>query len=197
MEAFGHTEADFNLFGLRYQAAGVEAVDLLNGEYDESIWEGVSSLKHLLHERETECPSEPAILIGYSQGALVIHLTLREIAESDPSMLSASHIAGVMLIADPAKVGSESEPVWEEENVPAAPGSGIYKADGLWTKIGGSHHGPLPAAVTSRAISFCANHDIVCAPGFGSHPSVHTGYYQEGNLGAMGQWMAERILGRN
>ena len=169
---------------------------MVNGEYDESIWEGVSSLKHLLHERETECPSEPAILIGYSQGALVIHLALNELAESDPSMLSASHIAGVMLIADPAKVGGESEPVWEEENVPAAPGSGIYKAEGLWTKIHGSHWGLLPAAVTSRAISFCANHDIVCAPGFGSHPSIHTGYYQEGNLGAMGQWMAERIGGR-
>ncbi len=59
MEVFCDTEADFNLFGLRYQAAGVGAVDMVNGEYDESIWEGVSSLKHLLHERETECPSSP------------------------------------------------------------------------------------------------------------------------------------------
>jgi hypothetical protein len=197
IEAYGVPESDFNVLGLRYRALGVEAAALVNGEYEESIWEGVAALKEVLHERETECPSEPAILIGYSQGALVIHLALRELQKSDPSMLSASHIAGVMLIADPAKVGSESEPVWEEENVPAAPGSGIYKADGLWTKLGEPDSGPLPSAVTNRAISFCANHDIVCAPGFGSHLSEHENYYQAGNLNAMGEWMAERILGRN
>jgi hypothetical protein len=197
IEAYGVPESDFNLLGLRYRALGVEPAALINGEYEESIWEGVASLKEVLHERESECPSEPAILIGYSQGALVIHLALREMAESEPSMLSASHIAGVMLIADPAKVSGESEPVWEAANEPALPGSGIYKADGLWTKTDGSHQGPLPSAVTSRAISFCANHDIVCAPGFGSHIGIHTGYYQAGNLNAMGEWMAERILGRN
>ena len=197
IEADGVPESDFNVLGLRYRALGVEAAALINEEYDESIWEGVAALKQVLHEREMECPSEPAILVGYSQGALVIHLALRELQESDPSMLSPSRIAGVMLIADPAKVGGESEPVWEEENEPAAPGSGIFGADGLWTKIGGSHDGPLPSAVAHRAISFCANHDIVCAPGFGSHISVHTGYYQAGNLNAMGEWMARRILGLN
>jgi hypothetical protein len=197
IEAYGVPESDFNVLGLRYRALGVEAAALINGEYEESIWEGVAALKEVLHERESECPSEPAILIGYSQGALVIHLALRELQKSDPSMLSAAHIAGVMLIADPAKVGSESEPVWEEENVPAAPGSGIYKADGLWTKLGEPENGPLPSTVTNRAISFCANHDIVCAPGFGSHLSEHENYYQAGNLNAMGEWMAERILGRN
>jgi hypothetical protein len=195
IEAYGVPESDLNVLGLRYRAAGVSLLNLGTGAYFESIFEGVSSLIEVLYEHETECPGEPAVLIGYSQGALAIHLALHLLGETNPTMLKPSHIAGVMLIADPAKVGSEPEPVWEEENYPAPPGSGVYKADGVWTKAGLPDQGPVPSAVAPRTISFCANHDIVCAPGLGSHVSIHTGYYQSGNLGAMGEWMARKILG--
>ncbi len=199
MEAFGYSASDFKLLGLRYRALGVlfNPFNFGTEAYFESIYEGVESLTDELFEQASKCPSQRAILAGYSQGALVVHLALRELAQSDPSMLSSSRIAGVMLIADPAKVSHESEPVWEEENVPAPSGSGVDKADGVWTKAGLPGQGPLPSAVTGRSISFCANHDIVCAPGFGSHASVHTGYYTATPMNAMGEWMAGRILGLN
>jgi hypothetical protein len=199
MEAYGYAEADFKLLGLRYRALGVlfNPFNFGTEAYFESIYEGVESLVSELYAQASKCPSQRAILIGYSQGALVVHLALRELQQSDPSMLTSSRLAAVMLIADPAKVSHESEPVWEEENYPAPPGSGIDNADGVWTKAGLPEQGPLPSAVTSRAIAFCANHDIVCAPGFGASASVHTGYYTATPMNVMGEWMAGRILGLN
>jgi Cutinase len=195
----GYSESDFQLLGLRYRALGVlyNPINFGTEAYFESIYEGVESLVAELYEQKSKCPSERAILVGFSQGALVVHLALRQLQETDPGMLSSSRIAGVMLIGDPAKVGYENEPVWEEDYVRAAPNSGIDKADGDWTKAGLPDSGPLPNVVSGRAISFCANHDIVCAPGFRATPWQHTSYYTPTRLNVMGEWMAERILGLN
>jgi hypothetical protein len=133
------------------------------------------------------------VVLGYSQGALVVHLALRNLATSDPALLSSEHLAGVMLIADPARVPHGGEMVWEEAEEAAASGSGVAGSSGLWTKAAARGYGPLPAAVTGRTISLCAEGDIVCAPAPGANWGVHATGYGSAELAAMGRWMAARV----
>ncbi len=190
----GYSASDFVALGLHYPALGVSLPFFLTEEDLQSIDAGEEELVSELREVVGRCPNERAVLIGYSQGALVIHLALRTLATSDPALLSSGAIAAVMLIADPGKVPDGGETLWEAAEVQAAPGSQVASASGMWTAAGGRGAGPLPAAITGRTISFCADHDPVCALGFGAHPSVHVDDYNESNLGAMGRWMARRVL---
>jgi hypothetical protein len=193
--AGGYSSGDFVALGLHYPALGVSLPFFLTEEDLQSIDAGQEELVSELREIISRCPNERAVLVGYSQGALVIHLALRTLAMSDPAMLSSGAIAGVMLIADPGRIPHGSETLWEAAEVQAASGSQVAGASGMWTAADGRGEGPLPAAITGRTISFCADHDPVCALGFGAHPSIHVGYYNESNLGAMGRWMARRVLG--
>ena len=199
LSSFGYNDSDFKLLGLRYRALGVAYNPLNFGTlgYFDSIYEGVDHLVDALYDQHSKCPSERAVLVGYSQGALVIHLVLRQLEESDPAMLGPSRIAGVMLVADPAKTEDGHETLWEDENQEALPGSGVAGATGIWTKAKMPGRGPIPSAITSRTISICHDNDFVCAPGAGSNFGVHTSFYTSTVLNAVGRWMAERVLGRN
>jgi Cutinase len=199
LSSFGHSDSDFKLLGLRYRALGVAYNPLNFGTlgYFDSIYEGVDHMIDALYDQRSKCPSERAVLVGYSQGALVIHLVLRQLQESDPAMLGSSRIAGVMLVADPAKTEDGQEMLWEDENQEALPGSGVAGATGIWTKAKMPDRGPIPSAITSRTISICHDNDFVCAPGAGSTFGVHTGFYTATVLNAVGRWMGERVLGIN
>jgi hypothetical protein len=199
LSSFGHSDSDYKLLGLRYRALGVGYNPLNFGTlgYFDSIYEGVDHMIDALYDQRSKCPSERAVLVGYSQGALVIHLVLRQLQDSDPAMLGPSRIAGVMLVADPAKTEDGQETLWEDENQEAQPGSGVAGATGIWTKAKMPDRGPIPSAITSRTISICHDNDFVCAPGAGSNFGVHTSFYTATVLNAVGRWMGERVLGIN
>ena len=201
LEAHSYEDSDFELLGLRYRALGFpyNVVDRGTQAYFDSIWEGVNNLITAISDERRRCSrsSERIVLVGYSQGALAIHLALRILSRSDPQMVSSSTIAGVMLIADPAKTPHGDETTWEAENQQALPGSGIDDASGLWTNFVAAENGPLPAGVTGRTIAICHNHDIVCAPAVLLFPSswrYHTNYGAT-ELNALGRWLARRVLG--
>ena len=193
MSSHGYTDGDYKLLGLRYPALDTNPLYFVTQDYYESIFEGVDRLISELYAQKSSCGGEGqrAILAGYSQGALVVHLALRLLAESDPSMLSASNIAGVMLVADPAKTANGSETVWEGQSLPA--GSGVKNASGLWTKAFGALHGPIPSQIAGRTISICHDHDIFCAPGAHAGVAYHTNY-STGELKSMGGWLANEVL---
>ncbi len=118
----------------------------------------------MIKDEESNCPGERVVLAGYSQGALVIHIVLRELANDDPSVLG-SHIAAVLLMADPAKVSNGAEDTWEADLQQA--GAGVENADGIWTKLPGlrdSDKGPISSSVVGQTLALCHNHDIVCSP---------------------------------
>ena len=196
LASYGYADSDFKLLGLRYRALGIPYNPLNFGTlgYFDSIYEGVDNLVSTLYDQRAKCQNQRAILIGYSQGALVIHLALRELDRSDPSMLSPTRIAGVMLIADPAKISHASETTWEAEDQEASPDSGIDKASGIWTVAGLPNFGAVPSSVTARTIAICHNHDVVCAPGFRAWWGPH-GSYSTSELNALGRWEAGRVLG--
>jgi hypothetical protein len=194
MEKSGYTSTEFEPLGLHYPAVSVTLPFFLRPEYFESVAAGEQELISELTELASACPHQRAVLIGDSQGALVVHLALRQLAASDPSMLSDQRIAGVMLIADPARVAHGKETLWEQPEVEATEGSAVANVPGLWTAARARDFGPLPPAITERTISFCADHDWVCALGFGADWSVHEGFYNSTNLGAMGRVMARRVV---
>ena len=194
-------ELSIKPIGLKYP--GADKADLVfnfvTQDYFDSIFSGVDQLVSLLYDIRQDCPSQRVVLAGYSLGALVIHLTLRQLERSDSSMLSSSRIAAVMLIADPAKTDNGDETIWEGEETQA--GTGVRKAEGVWTKFAiGGDIGPLPSAVTNRTISICHNNDIVCSPSvvfFGlkavsGSVGNHTNY-SASESNAVGRWAANTV----
>ena len=108
--------------------------------YTNSIYDGVDKLIQRMY---AECNQTQFVLTGYSQGALSIHLALRQLAISDPSMLN--RVAGVGLVADPGRTINGGETVWGGANQPASwlvGGSAGVQASFL---VGDSSlSGPLP-----------------------------------------------------
>lgn len=144
---------------------------------------------------------EKIVLSGYSQGALVVHSTLRSLEAFHPQAMS--YIAAVVLVADPGKVSRGAETLWEGEGLPAR--ESIFNAEGIYTKSFGNWFGsadwydtttrgagPLPASVTGRTLSICHDKDAVCAPGRRSGVGPHTNY-SSSELNAMGRWAAELV----
>jgi len=175
-------------FGLRYPALPVPgAWGSIFGnsynEYEESFWEGALDIALGVHEESEECPSEKIVLAGYSQGALSIHLALTDLM----SGADLSHVAAVILLADPENRGDDTSVTkW---------GSAATSADGIYTKaFGRGDTATIPASVGARTISYCHNNDIVCAPGVGSWTTEHTDYAWS-EIEPLGVWAAERAAG--
>lgn len=180
-------------YGLRYRALGTQYNPINFGVagYFESIFNGVFSLSTFLSAQHLRCPSQKFVLAGYSQGALVVHIALRWLADTNPDLLNPSVTAGVALIADPAKIPQGTETLWESGWTPAR--MSIWDAEGVWTKglryILPQDVGPLPGAVTDRTIAICHDNDWVCSPGLGSGPTAH-GSYGATEASPLGAWIA-------
>jgi hypothetical protein len=178
---------------------------LYDADYYSSIYDGVNKLVEMIYDEANHCPNEKLVLSGYSQGALVIHIALRQLAAADRNILN--QIAGVALIADPAKTSNGAEATLEEydsdfHNTWA--GNGIQGAEGVWTKfMYGDDVGPLPSAITGRTIAMCRNHDPVCATPNPTwlterlifNTSLHTDGYYESHTDVLGRWVADKYLG--
>jgi hypothetical protein len=94
---------------------------------------------------------EEIALIGSSQGALAIHLALRELSDQGASWI-VDRVSTVILIADPAKVKDGKEHLFEAKD--KAAGSDVRKADGIWQQFIKIPRpwktGPIPASLTDR-----------------------------------------------
>ena len=199
------SDLTFRWRGLRYRALGVlhNPLNLGHPDYMTSIYQGVDQLVAEIKAHTASCrgQGQRMVLIGYSQGALAIHLALRELERTDPGLLARDNIAGIALLADPGKVPYDAEFTFEEPDKPA--GTGVDKAAGIWTglmeNVPKIDKGPLPEEVVGRTYAICANHDPVCAPAKESSyltglrnikhdMDVHTNYDQ-----AELHWLGERV----
>ena len=159
------------LIPLVYPALSTASISLFNSDYLNSIYDGVGNLLATINALHSACPAEQIVLAGYSQGALVIHLTLKlYLANNEPGLLNQSVIGAVALVADPAKVANDEDTLWQSDQTAA--GSGVSHADGVWTDLrdavsdtNGLMGGPLPSSVDGRTIEICHQYDPVCAPG--------------------------------
>jgi hypothetical protein len=158
--------------------------------YVDSIYDGVDKL---LQRMRDECDDTKFVLTGYSQGALSIHLALRQLAVNDPAMLD--RVAGVGLVADPGRVVNGAETLWGGAGTGASwmvRGAAGVQASLLLADA--SLSGPLPNAVTDRTVSICHDLDMVCAIYPFANPVPHSNY-SSAETNAMGAWLAEKMVG--
>jgi hypothetical protein len=148
-------------YGIRYRALGVWH-NPLKTDYLGSIYEGVAQLTAFLRQEIRRCAADPQeiVLIGYSQGALAIHIALRYLdgeAVLGPDLAAISvmdRISSVILIADPGKVrwGTEVFCTRPSTNRPG-PESATRRASGTSSMRTSTPTRPGPGPCQRRSLS--------------------------------------------
>ncbi len=131
--------------------------------YLESVADGLNSLTGYLESVNRSCAAQHQtpkfILVGYSQGSLVIHQLLHDMPTADPLR---SEIAFVGLIADPAAVTNSTVSInWGT----ALPGDyGICRVAKNVTSVDlcSTGNADIPAAFSHVTQAVCDSGDIVC-----------------------------------
>ena len=114
----------------------------------EPVLDGVRTTLSLVTDRIARCPERPVLMVGFAQGASVVHRVLGRIADSG----GLSHLVGGITIADPDRLAhSAARPVLGD---PAAPGrragilpaflnaqADVPAAQGSFGDLVGVHHG--------------------------------------------------------
>jgi hypothetical protein len=194
--------------GLDYTARAVPLTDGQLPDIDAfigSAWNGAYSLIQELRRQDDSCAAhgEKVVLVGYSQGAWVIHATLQYLYARDSELLdnlvavgylsdplrSTSADAGIMYAgtAKPEGSGLGSSKGFARVGIPNAVLSFHDWQRGLFESLiaaqgdvdnislsGGSY----PPSISTSTISLCDNQDIVCGWSFdqANSISVHESY---------------------
>lgn len=143
---------------------------------------GITDILLVIASRRRLCPQERYVFAGYSQGAMVVHRTLFQIA--DRKLLPERRILGFVLIADGDQLKDQ-----RGLNLGTA-GNGSGRSEGIsWInpKAAGETYKPvarrIPTAYRDRTISVCDENDIVCDPENLELPlpwkrvKIHTSHY--------------------
>jgi hypothetical protein len=165
LTAMGVSSADIGYSSLVYPAVGVLDWGVIltdGGAYLDSVDQGEATLRSYLAWLTTYCPHTKSILIGYSQGAHVVH----RVIDSGLSDAALDNIGGVLLIADPIGTGDSFythiiDPVTGADWGPVGSGGILLEDD-------------ISARIANRVIAICFNTDVVCNGG--SSTSVHGTY---------------------
>jgi cutinase len=163
---------------LLYPAVDADFYQFRSGAYAASVASGIARLNVQVAYFVRTCPSTKIFLIGYSQGAEIMH---RGAAQLAPSV--ATHISGVALISDTLRNVND-------------PNTFDFQVGGLATNNGAFGGGPLfTNGLGARVASFCNVSDWVCnrtgLPSF----FAHTEYYQTPVARAwIGKWVASRMI---
>ena len=138
----------------------------VTGGYWNSMEEGVNNLVSALNANAANCPSSKTILIGFSQGAQVVHTVLdRQITES-----AKGAIGGVFLISDPIGVNNASYTYYLDNNTGVR--LGAYGAGGILNSA------QVNRQFVSRTVAICLKTDLVCLSG--NSTAVHGTYANVG-----------------
>jgi hypothetical protein len=154
-----------------YPAASISVLLQPGGlaTYLTSVNQGVSALLNVVLGAAGTCPSQSVILLGYSQGAMVVHEALDAAATAWPALLN--RVVGVALIADPLRLGGQ----------PYEFGTASASRQGIGLAFNVAPPTDLPVAVRAHTRSVCNDGDPVCAFDlFNLQTSVHTSYSTNG-----------------
>ena len=152
-----------------------------------SLFDGVDKLRQLVATESQRCPGSAFVLIGSSQGALVIDLMLDLVTQAE----QRQRIVGVVLLADPGRTAASTETLWEGADRPAA--AGVADVGGFWTDFYPGFDTPLPSWVAPRTISMCHQGDVACAFGPGASLDPHLSY-TVAEMQALARWQSSRVV---
>jgi hypothetical protein len=161
-----------DMFGLKIRPGNLTT-------YLSSIDWGVRQLQGYLTDAAVHCPDSKVILLGYSQGAMVIHMALAHIAANNADLLDGrllTQINAVFLMSDPLRNSADGI----VDNGTAAV-DGVSPTEGLVETLaqssgfqslarhefGGTLSGltdPYPDQLLDVTRSYCNGSDLLCAP---------------------------------
>lgn len=177
---------------LVYPAVGANPTSIATLAYTQSVNAGAAALKSRVGDFARLCPSTKIVLIGFSQGAQVVHQGAAGLAPG-----TAGHISGVALLADPRRNMVIDDSSWINFTWSL---QGQLVADRAAAPFNGAA-GPGPRfgspLAMGRVASFCHAGDWVCnsAPSNVGLP-FHTSWYQQPAAAEVaGSWVASRLIG--
>lgn len=137
-------------------------------EFGESVSAGVASLQELYHTRRAECPEMKFILVGYSQGAMVVSQAL--------SGFNANDVKFAMLLGDPNTYLPEGEGLF-----PEACNGGILSQYRTYAPNCRTYEGVFGGrrpyeltALSGKYSLWCNREDYIC--GSSKNPLKNTGH---------------------
>ena len=142
---------------VEYPATDVPADGGIRGwlKFLGSVGDGTDAMSNQFEAFTERCPSTPVVLAGYSQGAMVVHRNLYDLAD-DP------HVAAALLIADGDRLPVDTT-INMGSAAMASAGAGAGKGVAQEHSIlAGTKTSQLPAAIGARTISVCDIGDPVC-----------------------------------
>ncbi len=124
------------------------------------IRSGSAALVSFLRARSGSCPTEQWVLIGQSEGAAIVHMSLASLP---------GQVAAVVLLADPIWVVASSYnfPVERDHVAHRAnlSGYGAITRPLLGTGVGFDHiRDSVPPGMTDRVRSYCLREDSIACP---------------------------------
>ncbi|TGD84544.1 cutinase family protein [Mycolicibacterium sp. CH28] len=139
---------------VQYPAAPVPLAGGLSGWLDflGSVGDGTDATAKQYKAFTQRCPDSKVILAGYSQGAMVVHRNLYDLAD-DP------HLAAALLIADGDRLPVDTTIKLGSTAVSQGLGEGVAQEHSF---LASTNTSPLPPEVGARTISVCDVGDPVC-----------------------------------
>lgn len=139
---------------VQYPAAPVPLEGGLGGWLDflGSVDDGTDATAHQFKAFTAKCPDSLVVLAGYSQGAMVIHRNLYDLAD-DP------HVAAALLIADGDRLPVDTTIDLGSTAIAPGVGKGVGQEHSFLASTDTSQ---LPPQIGARTISVCDVGDPVC-----------------------------------
>ena len=139
---------------VQYPAAPVPLNGGLGGWMDfmDSVENGTDAAADQFEAFTERCPATKVVLAGYSQGAMVIHRNLEDLAD-DP------HVAAALLIADGDRLPADTTINLGSTALLPGLGKGVAQEHSF---LASAPTSPLPPAIGARTVSVCDVGDPVC-----------------------------------
>ena len=139
---------------VQYPAAPVPLGGGLGGWMDfmDSVEDGTDATADQLEAFTARCPQTKVVLAGYSQGAMVIHRNLHDLAED-------SHVVAALLVADGDRLPADTTINMGSAAVVPGIGKGVAQEHSL---LASTDTSPLPPQIGARTVSVCDVGDPVC-----------------------------------
>ena len=121
-------------------------------DFMDSVDDGTDAAAEQFEAFTEQCPNTKVVLAGYSQGAMVIHRNLYDLAD-DP------HVAAALLIADGDRLPVDTAINMGSTAAAPGPGKGVAQEHSF---LASTDTSMLPPEIGARTISVCDVGDPVC-----------------------------------
>lgn len=139
---------------VQYPAAPVPLGGGLGGWMDfmDSVEDGTDAAAEQLEAFAERCPQTKVVLAGYSQGAMVIHRNLHDLADT-------GHVVAALLVADGDRLPTDTTINMGSTAVVPGMGKGVAQEHSF---LASTDTSPLPPQIGARTVSVCDVGDPVC-----------------------------------